>query len=150
MQGAHVDAYQRRLTQYETVLLGRATYVFGYAFGLQPGKRAYPHMDHHVFSSSLELPEDADVLVHKGKWSAQVERLRNAPGGDIYLCGGGKLAGFLANNGLIDLLRLKTAPIVLGRGTPLFAGLQKPLGLRRVSGQTYENGVTYGEYAVCV
>lgn len=147
-EGPHVDAYQARLADYGTVLMGRQTYTFGYAFGLEPGARAYPYMDHHIFSRSLKLPGNSQVAVHHERWLAEVDALREMPGGDIYVCGGGIFAGFLANNARIDVLRLKQAPILLGAGTPLFAALQQPVKLHYQSGCRYENGVSYTEYAL--
>lgn len=145
MEGPHVAAYQARLATYSTVIMGRKTYEIGYRFGLQPGARAYPHMDHHIFSSSISLPDGAEVSVHREDWLHAIDRLRAASGGDIYLCGGGKLAGWFANHGRIDILRLKRAPVALGLGTPLFYGLKAPLGFRQATATTYDNGVIYSE-----
>lgn len=147
-EGDHVAAYQARLERYATAIMGRRTYEFGYRFGLQPGARAYPHMDHHVFSRSLELPEGSEVSVVRDGWRERVEALRAARGGPIYLCGGGILAGWLANEGLIDRLRLKINPLVLGAGVPLFAGLAAPLPMRRVALAEHASGVNLAEYRV--
>jgi dihydrofolate reductase len=50
----------------------------------------------------------------------RVRELKNQPGRDIWLRGGGTLAGVLAPE--IDRLILKVSPVVLGAGVPLFAG----------------------------
>jgi len=147
-EGPHVEAYLTRLATYGTVLMGRRTYEFGYAFGLKPGARAYPHMDHHIVSTSLLLPPDAEVALVTGELRAEVLRLKTAEGGPIYLCGGGQLAGALARLGLIDILRLKIAPLVLGNGIKLFEALDQPLRLREIAREAYANGVTYAEFAV--
>lgn len=146
--GDHVDAYLARLKAYDTVVMGRRTYEFGYAFGLKPGQRAYPHMAHHVFSRSLALPAASDVEVVRENWIETIDQLRAAPGGDIYLCGGGAFAGYLANHGRIDRLIVKLNPVLLGRGVPLFVGLERPLSLRLTSTTRYTSGVALLEYAV--
>lgn len=146
LEGDHVAAYQARLQTYDTVLMGRATYEVGYRFGLPPGAKAYPHMDHHIFSQSLSLPEGAEVQVHREDWLSVVDSLRQAKGGDIYLCGGGQFAGFLARHGRIDLLRLKRAPILLGDGIPLFAGLERSHAFSHVNSTAYDSGVVFSEY----
>jgi hypothetical protein len=48
--------------------MGRRSYEFGYRFGLQPGARANPRMDHHDFSRSLVLLEGSDVSVVRDGW----------------------------------------------------------------------------------
>ena len=50
----------------------------------------------------------------------KVNEIRQNAKTDIYLCGGGQFAGWLLENGLIDQLKLKLNPIVLGSGTRLF------------------------------
>ena len=147
-EGDHVDAYLVRLQTYDTVLMGRRTYEFGYAFGVKPGQRAYPHMAHHVFSRSLALPSPSDVEVVRESWITTIDRLKAAPGGDIYLCGGGAFAGYLANHGRVDRLIVKLNPVLLGRGVPLFAGLERPLSLSLTGTTRYASGVTLLEYGV--
>ena len=53
--GSGVDQYLSDLQNFKTVIMGRRTYEFGYQYGLKPGQPAYPHMEHFIFSSSLQL-----------------------------------------------------------------------------------------------
>ena len=147
-EGDHVDAYLARLQTYDTVLMGRRTYEFGYAYGLRPGQRAYPHMTHYVFSRSLVLPALSDVEVVRDNWIDVIDRVRTAPGGDIYLCGGGVFASYLANHGRIDRLIVKLNPVLLGRGVPLFGALEGHVRLRLTDSTKYTSGVTLLDYAV--
>jgi len=146
--GDHLQPYLDRLAGYETVIMGRGTYEFGYRFGLLPGARAYPHMDHHVFSRSLSLPEAADVTAVREDWADALVALRAGDGGEIYLCGGGAFAGLVANLGLLDLVRLKIAPVAIGSGVRLFEGLTETLRFERVAFTPYANGVTLAEYTL--
>jgi dihydrofolate reductase len=145
-EGDHVAAYLERLKTYSTVVMGRRTYEFGYAFGLEPGKRAYAHMDHHVISKTLALPEEREVEIVREDGAAFVAALKRAEGGDIYLCGGGELAGALHEAGLIDVLRLKLNPIVLGEGVRLFGRADATARYRLAGVQTYQSGVAFLEY----
>ena len=145
-EGAHLDDYLARLQTYETVIMGRRTYEFGYAYGLEPGKRAYPHMDHHILSRSLTLPEDAEVAIVRDDWLGAVERLKRSDGGDIYLCGGGQLAGLLANHGLIDRLAFKLAPATIGAGVRLFGDTAGPQRFRLIDTKPYDSGVVLLTY----
>lgn len=147
-EGPHLQPYVDRLSGYGTAIMGRKTYEFGYRFGLTPGARAYPHMDHHIFSRSLELPKQSEVAVVRRAWRATLAKLRRVQGQDIYLCGGGAFAGFVANAGLLDLLRLKIAPVAIGSGVRLFEGLVHECRFEQISNISYANGVVLAEYRV--
>ncbi len=56
-QGDGVDQYLKDLQSYDTVIMGRKTYEFGYRFGLVPGQPAYPHIRHYIFSNTLKFDE---------------------------------------------------------------------------------------------
>jgi len=147
--GTHAEEYAKRLQTYDTVIMGRKTYEYGYQFGLPPGARAYPHMDHHIFSKSLELPDGpdrSDVQVVRDAWLNKVDALRAADGGPIYLCGGGMLAGYLLHHARITHLRLKIAPLILGGGIQLFENTARPGPARLVSSHSHKNGVLYAQY----
>ncbi|MCR9138493.1 MAG: dihydrofolate reductase family protein [Alphaproteobacteria bacterium] len=147
-EGDHVEAYLGRLAGFDTVLMGRRTYEFGFRFGLQPGQRAYPHMQHFVFSRTLELPTDSDVDIVRDDWINRIKQLKMAAGGDIYLCGGGQFAGLLLSNGLVDRLHLKVAPILLPGGVKLCEHLDCRLELVAVSTVPHGSGVVTMEYAL--
>jgi dihydrofolate reductase len=144
--GGLVDYYRQRLASYETVIMGRKTYEYGYAFGIQPGQRGYAHMDHHIFSKSIVLPQDRDVAVIRDNWEEAVRALKQKDGGDIYLCGGGEFAGFLAERNLIDILRIKQAPLVYGSGMPLFGGFSGQSRFRLVSAKYFDAPAPLLEY----
>lgn len=64
----------------------------------------------------------ADVSFVRGdlvEWSGDIER--SAEGKDVWVVGGGSLAGQFADAGLLDELLLFTMPVILGGGRPLFA-----------------------------
>lgn len=150
--GPHAAAYAQRLATYDTVLMGRATYEFAYGFGLPPGARAYPHMVHYIFSSSIALPEDTAVNAVRSDWRDCVTRLREQTGAAIYLCGGGQFAGWMLSENLIDRLVLKRVPITLGTGIPLFDTKSRGVrvsedGTWHCLGATpYDNGVMLETY----
>ncbi|MEM8789605.1 MAG: dihydrofolate reductase family protein [Pseudomonadota bacterium] len=146
-QGAVVDAYRARLAGYTCAVMGRETYTFGYRFGMLPGDNPYPHMRSIVVSHSLALPENSTVTVTGEDPIAVLADLRLSADGPIYLVGGGALAGTLLRAGTIDSIRLKRAPLLLGAGTPLFAGPPAAAG-RLVCEETqpYPDGYVYQSY----
>lgn len=147
-EGPVVDDYLARLAAYDTAIMGRATYEFGYAFGLEPGANPYPHMKTHVFSRTLALPADSHVTLVRGLDRQSLAAIRDASNGAVYLCGGGAFAGAVLALGLLDRLRLKRAPAILGGGVPLFGSAgAKPL-LRARETRSYDGGYLYQEYDV--
>ena len=145
-EGEHVTAYLERLKGYDSVIMGRRTYEFGYRYGMAPGDKAYPHMSHHVFSRTLQLPESSDVEVVREAWLERIDDLKSRAGGPIYLCGGGELAGYLLKHGRIDRLIVKLNPILLGEGVPLFGGASPTQPMRFVSSEPYASGVVLLTY----
>lgn len=141
-EGEHVNEYLASLQSYDTVLLGRATYEFGYQYGLKPGQPAYPHMKHYIFSKTLRFASQPDprVEVISEEAAGFVRKLKEGEGTDIYLCGGGNFASYLFENELIDELKLKLYPILLGRGIRLFGESTKALNLALLQAKTYHNG----------
>ena len=74
-----------------------------------------------VFSTrELALPSGADVIVARGEVSGFLERLRVLAGErDIWIVGGGELAGQFLDAGALDRIEVTYAPVLLGGGVPL-------------------------------
>jgi len=147
-QGPVVDDYFARLKTYACAVMGRATYEFGYEHELKPGDNPYPHMRCVVFSSSLTLPSNSKMEIVRGDATEHVAALKQEINDPIYLCGGGAFAGALMRNGLIDILRLKRAPIVLGAGTKLFGDYAGGVDLKPVKSKLYDHGLVFQEFEV--
>lgn len=146
--GPVVDDYLARLETYACAIMGRATYEFGYRFGLRPSDNPYPHMDCKVFSQTLDLPKSSGVMIVHDTLQTHADALKQELDGPICLCGGGSLASSLLEAGLIDILRLKRAPIILGDGVPLFSGYSEIASLRHRETKHYEDGYPYQEFQV--
>lgn len=146
MQGPHADDFAQSLANYDTVLMGRKTYEFGFQFGLTPGQPAYPNMHHHVFSNTLQFDSSESVTLVDSNVIDTVNRLKQTDGGDIWLCGGDELAGHLLDQGLIDKLTVKVNPVLFGAGRKLFGSCNNAAELNLIGGKTYENGVVVNRY----
>lgn len=149
-EGDHATEYLDRLKGYETGIMGRKTYEWGYPFGVVPGKRAplYAHMRHYIFSKTLRFGPDAEVEVIDSDEAAMVRRLAAEDGTDIYLCGGGDFAGFLLDHGLIDQVVIKLNPVVFGHGVRIFGRSTRNVSLELVSVKSYSNGVILPRYDI--
>lgn len=144
-----VDYYLNDLKNFDTVIMGRRTYEFGYQYGLQPGQPAYSHMRHYIFSDSLQF-ERAHKLVKvvPGTDLEKIDDLRNEAGTPIYLCGGGQFAGWLLDHEKIDLLKIKLNPILLGSGIPLFGASRKSAFLDLQESIAFPCGLKFLTYSL--
>jgi len=147
--GNGVEKYLEDLKAFETVIMGKHTYEFGYKYGLIPGKLAYPHMEHYIFSETLSF-DDADEKLHvvKNRSIEEIEKIRSISPTDVYLCGGGIFAGWLLENELIDVLKLKINPLILGGGVRLFGDSAKQYKLKLMSTEVYDEGLIFNTYEI--
>lgn len=75
-----------------------------------------------VVLTSRELPliAGADIRLHSGSVLGVWDDLRRAAGDkDVWVVGGGDVAGQFADAGLLDEIRVSVAPVTLGSGRPL-------------------------------
>ena len=148
-EGEQVTEYLQQLQNYDTVIMGRKTYEFGYDYGLQPGQPAYPHMRHYIFSTTLKFDQPHEKVKVISTYSlAIIQQLKEEEGTPIYLCGGGNFAGFLLENELIDELWIKHNPIFFGKGIGLFGGCKKEIGLDLLDAKVYDTGVLLLKYSI--
>jgi len=140
-QGKGVEKYQSDLQNFKTVIMGRKTYEFGYSFGLEPGQPAYAGMENFIFSDNLKFDKlSQDVHIKKIE-KQEVIKIKEESLTDIYLCGGGKFAGWLLENHLIDQLKIKLNPITLGNGTRLFDINSNNSKWKLVEHEVFEEGM---------
>lgn len=140
--------------QYDIVLMGKNTYEYGFQFGLKPGEPSGvalavdPEMKHYIFSQSLDFPSNDRVELIGDHPVDFVQKLKSKGDKKIWLCGGGKLAGTLLDAGLIDKLILKTNPLILGNGIPLFGASQKKIRLNLTKLKTYPSDIIVTSYDI--
>ncbi len=97
--------------QFDTLLMGRRTYeVVGAAF---PGMKVL------VFSRTLDQAEHPAVTIVSTDIRETIDALRNQPGKDIWLYGGGELFRTLLELDCVDTVEPAIIPVVLGAGRPL-------------------------------
>jgi dihydrofolate reductase len=98
---------------FDAVLMGRKTYEVGLPHGITS---PYRQLRQFVFSTTLDELPGPDVELVRGDPAAKVCELKAEDGMDIWLCGGGTLAGVLYHE--IDALILKSHPILIGDFSP--------------------------------
>ena len=148
-EGDHVDEYLESLQNYDTVIMGKRTYEFGYKYGLQPGHAAYPHMQNFIFSKSMDIsPAQDNVQIIDQDEIAFIRELKKSEGTPIYLCGGGEFAGYLLEHEIIDQLILKQNPVAFGKGIRLFGNSTKAVGFSLKKHKIYTSGVLLLTYKI--
>jgi dihydrofolate reductase len=129
----------------DTVLMGRKTYEAAARFGQA---RGYPGVRNFVFSRTLTLPADSEVVVVREDAVGFVRDLKAQEGKDICLMGGGELAKSLFEAELIDVIGFNIHPLLLGAGIPLFHPMDRPIDLELKECRAFENGCVYVLYHV--
>jgi len=134
------------LTSAGGLLLGRKTFDIFAAYWPNQGDDnpvAAPinAMPKYVASTKLQNPlEWNNSTVLGPDLAAEVNRLRQEPGGDILVIGSGDLAQTLMREGLVDAYQLMVYPLLLGSGTQLFRGKHPKQALRLTDSRTTPNG----------
>ncbi|MFY1672480.1 dihydrofolate reductase family protein [Plantactinospora sp. WMMB334] len=103
----------------------------------------YAHLRQIVFSGTL-TGTDPEVEIVDTDPVEFVRTLKRAEGQDIWLCGGGRLAGALLPE--IDELIVKRCPVAIGAGIPLFAGVFRPVPLALTGSRTFDSGAAVVTY----
>lgn len=102
--------------QYDTLLMGRRTFTAMAGAG-QGG--SMPGVTTVVFSRTLDPRDYPGVTIVSEDAGGAVARLREQPGKDIALFGGGGLFRSLLDAGQVDTVEVSLIPVLLGDGIPL-------------------------------
>jgi dihydrofolate reductase len=146
--GTGVEKYHNDLKDFKTIIMGRNTYEFGYQYGLVPGTPAYPHMDHFIFSKTISFENPHEKINVVDIDLDEISRIRKESSTDIYLCGGGKFAGWLLENEQIDILKIKLNPLILGQGIKMFGNSTKNYTAELINSKKYDNELIINTYCI--
>jgi dihydrofolate reductase len=125
------------------LLMGRTTYEIVLGFG-----GAWPYAVPVLVATSRPLtpPAHANVRGVTGDIGVLLEQARASAGErDVYL-DGGTLIRQASDAGLIDELTLTLVPVILGAGTPLFAGVERRRPFELVSSEALGDGLVQVRY----
>ena len=130
--------------QFDTFIMGRRTFepMARMNRGETPGVTTY------VFSRTLRQEDYPNVTIVADKVEETVSALRNKPGKDIWLFGGGMFFRSLLDAGLVDTVEVAIMPILLGEGIQLLPPPGKQTKLKLTGHQIYKTGIVRLEYSV--
>jgi dihydrofolate reductase len=129
----------------DTVLMGRKTFEMSRRMG---GGSGYPGVTTYVFSRTLKHEPDRNVAIVSEDAADFVRQLKDQPGKDICLMGGGELANSLFEADLIDEVGFNIHPVLLGSGIPAFHLMRRQLDLELVTSRVFKNGCVLVTYRV--
>jgi dihydrofolate reductase len=133
----------------EALLLGRRTYEWLAArWPSRSGELAdrLNSLPKYVVSSTLENPEWNNSTVLKGDVLNEASRLKHELKGEIVVPASFRLVRTLMEHDLVDELRLKVFPVVLGAGERLFGETSDKKAMRLVDTQTVEGDIVFLTY----
>jgi dihydrofolate reductase len=133
----------------EALLLGRRSYEwFAARWPSRSGELAdrLNSLPKYVVSSTLSDPDWDNSTVLKGDALDEVSNLKQELSGEVMVAGSFQLVHTLIEHDLVDELRLKIFPVVLGAGVRLFSETSDKKPLRLVDAQTLADGIAFLTY----
>ncbi|MET7319743.1 dihydrofolate reductase family protein [Streptomyces sp. NPDC005549] len=128
--------------RFDTVVQGRSSYDLALKEGVTS---PYAHLREYVASRTLTESPDPNVEIISADLVGRVRELKAEDSAfDIYLCGGSAVAGELVDE--VDELVIKTYPVVLGTGMPMFASGFEVTAFVPDSVRTFGNGAVVRTY----
>jgi dihydrofolate reductase len=130
----------------DVAVMGRKTYAK--ALELAPNHAYFPGMKNYVFSHLLPKGRREHVEVVSDDPGTWLESVRETPGKDIWLVGGGEMVREFLQRRLIDEIGVSVHPRLLGDGIPLYAQPYPETELELIRYQAYPKGVLQAFYRV--
>jgi len=130
----------------EALLLGRRSYEwFAARWPSRSGELAdrLNSLPKYVVSSTLQHPAWNNSTVIKGDVLNEVSKLKHELNGEIVVPASFQLVRTLMDHDLVDELRLKLFPVVLGAGERLFGDTSDKKPMRLLDTQILEGGIAY-------
>ena len=138
--------FEAMAAEFDTYVMGRGTFEVTVAGGhdaMMVGSDVY------VVSTTLDPSECPDVTVIASDVVERMRALKDRPGKDIWLFGGGVLFRTLLEAGLVDTVEVAVIPVLLGQGIPILPGLDGRARLRLDRQHTYpKSGIVMLHFAV--
>jgi dihydrofolate reductase len=137
----------------DTIFYGRISYDLwgryqpeeGASIGDKALWNAVHSKEKYVFSRSTV--GDGHATYIESNIGDHVDEIRQRPGKDIWLYGGGSLITTFINLDLIDVYRLAIYPVILGEGKPVFSEIKHRVNLKLEQVKSSLLGVTLLEYS---
>src|SRR5262245_46865999 len=114
------------IAEFDSVVIGGRTWQL---MARDNPQMEYPGLRTYVLSRTLSPHTYPKVTVFGEDGIAKIAALRETPGKDIWLFGGGNLFGSFVAADLVDTVELGVFPVILGGGKPLMSGYMDRVNL---------------------
>jgi dihydrofolate reductase len=137
-----MNAFTRSI---DTKLVGRKTYEVSLRMGAK-----FASKTRTIVFSRAARPADAPSGVEfvNGAIGPFVRSLREQPGKDIWLMGGGELIASFLDERAIDEFVISVVPVFIGDGIPLIARRHRHVPLELQSTERFEDGLVQLHYRI--
>ena len=142
------------LPGFDTIFYGRVAYEkFGVPRPIDPAQteaerefnNTVNNTRKYVFSRTLKHVAGNGMVIN-GNMEAEVKRIREEDGKDIWFCGGADILTAFVELDLVDEYVFVVNPVVLGSGKPLFQNIRSRLDLKLIKTQRLKSGVVVLHY----
>lgn len=127
VEGEGDNGYSEFLATIDTILIGRRTY--DWVMDAEQGNFPYKTQKCYVFSKTLTRSAE-NVEFINGNIKNFTRELKETPGENIWIVGGGDLLHYFIKERLVDEFIITIAPTIIGRGIPLFKEIDFEMELR--------------------
>ncbi len=135
------------MARFDTFVMGRRTWEVMQSMG--GGGGGLSGVKTFVVSRTLKPGDHPDVTILAEHWQEVVRELRELPGKDIWLFGGGALFAAMLDAGLVDAVEVGIVPVLLGGGIPLLKPPARRAKLALTGHRVYpKTGIVRLEYDV--
>ncbi|TSB47914.1 dihydrofolate reductase family protein [Alkalicoccobacillus porphyridii] len=140
VEGEGDNGYSAFYEMIDTVLLGKRTYQWLLDFESEDFPFPYKDKACYVFTNS-NLPAHEHATFIDDDVTSFLQELKQKPGKNIWLVGGGDLIHSFYEKDLIDEIIVTVSPVLLGNGIPLFKESNHSLNLTLKQTQTFNQFV---------
>ena len=129
----------------DATVLGRKTYEVSLGLGAKFDARS-PTFVFSRQAAPADVPPGVEFV--NGAIGPVVSRLREQPGKDIWLMGGGEIIASFLDEQAIDEFVISVVPVCIGDGIPLIARRHRHVPLHLQSVERFEDGLVQLHYRV--
>jgi dihydrofolate reductase len=138
------SAMEAEFKRFDTALVGRKTFDTM----VRENRTEIPGLHVIVFSRTLRPSDFPNIQIVSEDARGTVAALREKPGKEILLMGGGNLFHSLLDDGLVDSVEVAIIPVLLGGGIPLLPASAARHKLELTAHKVYKSGIVALDYTV--
>lgn len=150
----------KQMQEADTIVFGRKTYQLMESFWpSETGLTADPQVARLMNETpKVVVSQSLDSIVETNIWkrirliknnvTEEIQKLKLQDGKDIIVLGSNNLCVTLLKEKLLEEIRIMINPVVIGKGTPLFLGLQDREKFKLVTTRNFKNGNILLTYSV--